>query len=56
MGERQTPRYAIRISKVGSGPPHVQAGPLGWDLDPPVWDPDRPQWGPKVLGQNIHGP
>jgi hypothetical protein len=55
-GERQTPRYAIRISKVGSGPPHVQAGPLGWDLDPPVWDPDRPQWGPKVLGQNIHGP
>jgi hypothetical protein len=36
MGERQTPRYAVRTSKVGPGPPCVQAEPLEWDLDPPV--------------------
>jgi hypothetical protein len=37
MGERRTPGYAVRTSKVGLGPPRVQAGPLEWDLDPPVW-------------------
>ena len=56
MGERRTPGYAVRTSKVGPGPPRVQAGPLEQDPDPPVWGPGRPQWGPKVLGQNIHGP
>jgi hypothetical protein len=27
--------YAIQTSAVGPGPPRVQTGPLGWDLDPP---------------------
>jgi hypothetical protein len=42
MGERRTPRYTVRTSKVGLGPPRVQAGPLEWDLDPPVWGPSHP--------------
>jgi hypothetical protein len=58
MGERRTPGYIVRTSKVGLGPPRVQAGPLEWDLDPPppVWGPSHPQWGPEVPGQNILGP
>jgi hypothetical protein len=28
MGERRTPGYAVRTSKVGPGPPRVQAEPL----------------------------
>jgi hypothetical protein len=56
MGEHWTPGYTVRTSKVGPGPPRVQAGPLEWDLDPPVWGLGRPQWGPKVPGQNILGP
>jgi hypothetical protein len=35
MGQRQTPRYAVRTSKVSPGPPCVQAGPLERDPDPP---------------------
>jgi hypothetical protein len=52
MGERRTLGYTVRTSKVGLGPPRVQAGPLEWDPDPPppVWAPGRPQWGPKVQG------
>jgi hypothetical protein len=43
MGEHRTPGYTVRTSKVGLGPPCVQARPL-------EWDPGRPQWGPKVPG------
>jgi hypothetical protein len=57
MGEYQTPEYTVWTSKVGPGPPRVQAGPLEWDPDPPpVWGLGRPQWGPKVPGQKILGP
>jgi hypothetical protein len=35
MGECRTPGYTVRTSKVGLGPPRVQAGPLEWDPDPP---------------------
>jgi hypothetical protein len=35
MGERRTPGYTVRTSKVGLGPPRVQARPLEWDPDPP---------------------
>jgi hypothetical protein len=55
MGERWTPEYVVRTSKVGPEPPRVQAGPLEWDLDPPVWGPGRPQWGPKVPGEREIG-
>jgi hypothetical protein len=56
MGERRTLGYAVRTSKVGPGPPRVQAGPLERGLDPPVWSLGHPQWGPKVPGRNIHRP
>jgi hypothetical protein len=29
MGECRTPGYTVRTSKVGPGPPRVQAGPHG---------------------------
>jgi hypothetical protein len=50
MGERRTPGYAIRTSKVGPGPPRVQAGPLEWDLDPPygVRAPHSGSQGPRT--------
>jgi hypothetical protein len=35
MGKCRIPGYAVRTSKFGPGPPHVQTGPLEWDLDPP---------------------
>jgi hypothetical protein len=56
MVECRTPGYTVRTSKVGPGPPHVQAGPLEWDLDPAIWGLGHPQWGPKVPGQDILGP
>jgi hypothetical protein len=34
MGEHRTPGYTVRTSKVGPGPPRVQARPLEWDPDP----------------------
>jgi hypothetical protein len=34
MGECRTPGYTVWTSKVGLGPPRVQAGPLEWDSDP----------------------
>jgi hypothetical protein len=37
MGECRTPRYTVRTSKVGLGPPRVQAEPLEWDPDPPLY-------------------
>jgi hypothetical protein len=37
MGECRTPRYTVRTSKTGPGPPRVQAGPLEWDPDPPPY-------------------
>jgi hypothetical protein len=35
MGKCRTPRYTVRTSKFGPGPPRVWTGPLEWDLDPP---------------------
>jgi hypothetical protein len=35
MGECRTTGYIVRTSKIGPGPPCVQAGPLEWDTDPP---------------------
>jgi hypothetical protein len=35
MGERWTPGYTVRTSKVVLGPPRVQTGPLEWDPEPP---------------------
>jgi hypothetical protein len=37
MGECRTPGYTVPTSKVGPGPPRVQAGPLEWDSDPPPY-------------------
>jgi hypothetical protein len=45
MGECRTPGYTVRTSKIGLGPPHVQAGPLEWDPDPP-----RMGSGPPTMG------
>jgi hypothetical protein len=35
MVECRTPGYTVQTSKVGPGPPRVQAGPLECDPDPP---------------------
>jgi hypothetical protein len=40
-----TPRYTVRTSKVGPGPPRVQVRPLEWDPDPP-----RMGFGPPTMG------
>jgi hypothetical protein len=34
QGWSRTLGYTVRTSKVGPGPPLVQAGPLEWDPDP----------------------
>jgi hypothetical protein len=45
MGACRTPRYTVRTSKIGPGPPRVQAGPLEWDLDPPCMGSEPPTMG-----------
>jgi hypothetical protein len=45
MGERRTPGYTVRTSKVGPGLPRVQAEPLEWDPDPPCMG-----FGPPTMG------
>jgi hypothetical protein len=47
MGECRTPGYTVQTSKVGLGPPRVQAAPLEWDSDPP---PPRMGSGPPTMG------
>jgi hypothetical protein len=42
MGECRAPGYTVWTSKIGPGPPCVQAGLLEWDPDPLVWGPGRP--------------
>jgi hypothetical protein len=44
MGEYRAPGYTIQTSKIGPGPPRVQAGPLEWDPDPPMG------FGPPTMG------
>jgi hypothetical protein len=34
MGKCRTPRYVVRTSKFGLGPPRVRTEPLEWDPDP----------------------
>jgi hypothetical protein len=48
MGECRTPGYIVRTSKIGPGPPCVQAGPLEGDTDPPP--PPRMGSEPPTMG------
>jgi hypothetical protein len=46
MGECRTPGYIVQTSKVGPGPPRVQAGPPGMGSGPPP----RMGSGPPTMG------
>jgi hypothetical protein len=49
MVECRTPGYTVQTTKVGPGPPRVQAGPLEWDPDPPP--PRMGSWPPTMGSQ-----
>jgi hypothetical protein len=55
MERYQTLVYTVRASGYGPGPPRVQTGPLGWDLDPFLWGLGLTS-GPGIPGQSILKP